>query len=110
MHDLGDNFGHALGQVADLALQPVDLAFQPIDLAVQPVKPLIMAIEARLDGSKIVGVTAGLVEDVATDHLFTFDLALDDIHARFEALELIPRYVRGHAPPCPLPASNLAQG
>src|SRR5262245_13105387 len=93
-------------------------------MALQAVEPLIVAVQARFDGRQIVALTvqasfdrrqviaipAGLFEDVAGNHLLAFDLALDNVDARLEMLELVPRYLSSHCKCAPQFRSiNLAQ-
>jgi hypothetical protein len=89
-HDFAHDGRNILPQAAHLALQVVEPALQAVE-------PLVVAVETGFDRRQIVAVATGLFEDVARDRFLAFDLALDDVHAGLEVVELFPGYVRRHS-------------
>src|SRR5262249_24680033 len=66
-------------QATDGCLPPTDCRLQHVNLAFNPVEP-------GLDGSKVVAVVPGLLQDMAGHHLLAFDLALQHANACLELL------------------------
>jgi hypothetical protein len=71
-HDIGDHPGQALGEI-------VDLATELVDFAVHAVNFLFDTTEARLYGSEVVAVAAGLFENMARDELLALDFTFEDV-------------------------------
>src|SRR5262249_7494994 len=88
---VADGIGHDLWQAFG---QTVELELDPVQAVLNPIQSIFDAIEPGLDGRQIVAVTARLLEDMASDHLFAFDLARE--HAEF----ISGHFGRHCAPPC----------
>jgi hypothetical protein len=98
--DLSNNGRKGSRELAELPFQPAELVLQCSQATLHTVKPAFHPVQPRLDRSKIVAIAPRLFENIAGDGLFALDLALDDVDARGEMLELFLRGVSGHRKTC----------
>jgi hypothetical protein len=78
----------------EISAQTVHFPLQAVKPAFQAVESLVVAVEPRFDRRQIIAIAASLFKDVANDRFLALDLALDDVHARPEVVELVPGYIR----------------
>src|SRR5262245_5633817 len=96
-HHFADDRRQRVPQTMQIGAQTVHFTLQTVKPALQVVKSLVVAVESGLDRCQVVAIAAGLLEDVASDGFLALDLALDNVHARLEVVELFPAYVRRHS-------------